>query len=101
MLCWIKFPLIVSLFLFSWIVVAVSSFVHFMNLRVFANMGSSHWIYHFFGTFKARSWYTKSNGAAMSLFRPLITSSEAFTQWLSCVRCIFIFFNVIELISKT
>lgn len=99
---WIKFPIIVSIFLFSWGVVSVSLSVHGGGHWVISDMCPSHWVYHLFSIFKSCWWNTISYiWVSLYLVRPVITSWVTFSERLSDVGCIFIFFNIVKFISKT
>ena len=98
---WFEFPLVVSRLLLSRCIVAVCLLVHLMHLLVIADKGSAHRVQHFFGVLKALAGHTKRMSSILDSFRPLVAPTEPFTQWLSFMRCILIFFNIVEFVGET
>ena len=100
--CWVEFPVIISLFLFSGSVITVSFTIHGSGRWIISNKSSSLWIKHLFCALQSLTWNSEFHSGltalSLNVFRPLILPTEPFSQWLSIMRCIFSFFDIIKFI---
>lgn len=98
-ICWLEFPVIVSLLLLTWSVVAMGLSVHRSGAWIISNEGSSNWIKHILGALKPLTWNTELNVLVLNMLWPFVLAAESVSEWLSIVRSVFAFFNIVEFIS--
>jgi hypothetical protein len=100
--CWVEFPVVISLFLLSWSVISVSFTIHGSGVWIISNKRSSLWIKHLFSTFQSLTWNSEFHSLfttlSLNMLWPFILSTEPFSKWFSIMRCIFGFFYIIKFI---
>ena len=101
-ICWVDFPVVISLLLFTWGVVSVSLSVHRSGTRIISNKSSTNWIKHILSTLKPLGWHTETVGIlVLDMLWPVVLAAKSMAQRLSVMRGVFSLFNVIKLISQT
>lgn len=98
-ICWLEFPVIVSLLLLAWSVVAVSLSVHRSGGWVLSNECSSNWIKHILGVLKPLTWHTEVLSClVLDMLGPLVLAAESVAEGLSIMRSVFVFLDIVEFI---
>jgi hypothetical protein len=99
--CWIEFPVVFSLFLLPWGVVAVGFSIHSGGAWIIGDKSSSHWVKHFFCALETLRWNTKFDLTALSMLWPLVLSAEPLSKRLSIMRGILVLLDIIKLIGES
>lgn len=71
---WVEFPLIVSVFLFTWLKVTMGLLIHFLDSSIIILHSTSYWVDHIFGALKASWWHTKFHFTIFGLGWPFVLS---------------------------
>ena len=100
MISWIKVPIVISLFLFTWCKISMGLSIHLLNILTFF-VGSALNIQYIFSIMHALRWNTKSNRSIISLLWPTVVSWETRSERFTNVTVILSFFDVIEFVSHT
>lgn len=98
-LCWVKFPVVISRFLLARGKVAVSFSVKGLLISCLIQINTL-WENHFFGTIEPLTWNTELHISILRFLWPIVNSFITCTKWLSDMWTIFVFLDIVESISK-
>ena len=96
--CWIEFPVVLSLLLLTGCVVAVGFSVQCRSRWIISHECSSNRVEHLFSVLEALAWNTEL-GVFLDMIWPFVLATETLSKRLTAMRSVFILLDIVKFIG--